>query len=186
MAPVAGRRRRVEGARGINSQVGSRGFAGMGSISGEKEIHMRRAMVGLIVIVGLALASNVASAKGKAAEHPSGSVSMSEGSVAAGIGFSWGSGTLVFKGHKHAFSVDGLSVGAVGASKATASGHVYHLSKLEDFNGNYTAVAAGATVAGGGGVIAMQNQNGVVIKVKETTRGLKLTMAVDGVKIALK
>jgi len=148
---------------------------------------MRRAMVGLIVIVGLALVSNVASAKEKAkTEHPSGTVSMSEGSVAAGIGFSWGSGVLTFQGKKHPFSVDGLSVGAVGISRATASGRVYHLNKLEDFAGNYTAVGAGATVAGGGSVTAMQNQNGVVIRMSSTTRGLKLKLAVDGVKIALK
>ena len=148
---------------------------------------MRRAMVGLILIVGLALVSNVASAKEKKhTEHPDGTISLSTGSVAAGIGFSWGSGVLTFHGKKYPFKVDGLSVGSVGVSKATASGSVYHLTKLEDFNGNYTAGSAGATVAGGGSVTAMQNQQGVVIKLRSTTRGLKLTLAVDGVKIALK
>ena len=148
---------------------------------------MRKAMIGLIVMMGLALVTNVASAKEKKhTEHPSGTVTMSEGSVAAGVGFSWGSGVLTFQGKKHPFKVDGLSVGSVGISKATASGSVYHLTKLEDFNGNYTAVGAGATVAGGGSVAAMQNQQGMVIKLRSTTRGLKLTLAVDGVKIALK
>jgi hypothetical protein len=148
---------------------------------------MRRAMVGLIVIVGLALVSNVASAKEKKhTEHPDGTISLSTGSVAAGIGFSWGSGTLTYHGKRYPFSIDGLSVGAVGISRATASGTVWHLSNLEDFNGNYTAASAGATVAGGGGVSAMQNQHGVVIRMASTTRGLKLTLAVDGVKIALK
>ena len=147
---------------------------------------MRKAMMGLIVLMGLALVSNVASAKEKKTEHPSGTVTMSEGSVAAGIGFSWGSGVLTFKGKKYPFKVDGLSVGSVGVAKATASGSVYHLTNLQDFNGNYTAGSAGATVAGGGSVAAMQNQQGVVIKLKSTTRGLKLQLAVDGVKIALK
>ena len=148
---------------------------------------MRRAMVGLIVIVGLALVSNVASAKEKKhTEHPDGTISLSTGSVAACIGFSWGSGTLTYHGKRYPFSIDGLSVGAVGISRATASGTVWHLSNLEDFTGNYTAASAGATVAGGGGVSAMQNQHGVVIRMASTTRGLKLTLAVDGVKIALK
>ena len=89
---------------------------------------MRRAMVGLIVIVGLALVSNVASAKEKKhTEHPDGTISLSTGSVAAGIGFSWGSGTLTYHGKKYPFSIDGLSVGAVGISRATASGTVWHL-----------------------------------------------------------
>src|SRR6516164_8364531 len=117
---------------------------------------MRKAMIGFIVMIGLAFVSNVAAAKAKT-EHPSGTVTMSEGSVAAGVGFSWGSGVLTFHGKKYPFKVDGLSVGSVGVSKATASGSVYHLTKLEDFNGNYTAGSAGATVAGGGSVTAMQN-----------------------------
>jgi hypothetical protein len=49
---------------------------------------------------------------------------------------------------------------------------VYNLAKIEDFDGNYTAVSAGATVAGGGSATAMQNQNGVVIKMHSTNQGL--------------
>ena len=43
-------------------------------------------------------------------------------------------------------------VSEAGISKISASGKVYGLNKLEDFNGNYTGVAARATVGGGGGV----------------------------------
>ena len=57
---------------------------------------------------------------------------------------------------------------------------------LEDFNGNYTAVSAGRTIAGGGSAASMKNQQGVVINMVSTTRGLKLKLAVDGVKIQLK
>jgi hypothetical protein len=148
---------------------------------------MRKGMIGLIVIMGLALVSNVASAtEKKKGEHPDATVRFETGSVAVGVGFSWGSGTLTYHGKKYPFSVNGLSVGAVGVSRATASGSVFHLSKLEDFNGNYTAASAGATIAGGGSVAAMQNQQGVVIRLASTTRGLKVQLAVDGVKIALK
>ena len=67
----------------------------------------------------------------------------------AGVGYSWGSGTLTYKGVKYPITVDGLSAGSVGATDITASGKVYHLKKLEDFEGNYAAVGAGATVGGG-------------------------------------
>jgi hypothetical protein len=63
---------------------------------------------------------------------------------------------------------------------------VYHLTKIEDFDGNYTAVAAGATIGGGAGVLTMQNQNNVEVTLKATTRGVSLTLGVSGVKLAVK
>ena len=63
---------------------------------------------------------------------------------------------------------------------------VYNLKKLEDFNGNYTGVTAGATVAGGAGASTIQNQNGVVINLVGTSQGLKFKLSMDGVKMTLK
>lgn len=80
--------------------------------------------------------------------------------------------------------VGGLSASDVGISKASGSGEVFHLKKLEDFNGNYAAVGTGLTAADGGAVAAMKNQNGVTIQVKSTTRGAKVTIG-GGVDIQL-
>ncbi len=41
-------------------------------------------------------------------------------------------------------------------------------------------------VAGGGGAISMKNQNGVVIKARSTTKGVSLTLALEGVSLTLK
>jgi len=139
--------------------------------------------IGLAVVCGLVLMGTTAQAK---EQKPDATFKMSSGSVAVGVGYSWGSGVLHFKGKDHPFSVDGVSVGALGASKAEAVGKVYHLKKLEDFNGTYTAGSAGATVGGGGGAAAMENQNGVKITLHGTSQGLKLNLAVDGVKFQLK
>ena len=122
----------------------------------------------------------------RAADTPDATISLSADSVAAGIGISWGSGTLTYKGKTYPISVDGLSVGDAGISKITASGKVYGLKKLEDFNGNYTGVAAGATVAGGGAVSAMQNQNGVRVELVTTSQGLKFTLGANGVDMKIK
>jgi len=128
------------------------------------------------------LISSVVHAK----EKPDATIRLSAGSVAVGVGFSWGSGTLHYKGKNYPFSIDGVSIGDVGVTKAEATGSVYHLKHLEDFNGNYTAASAGATVAGGGSASSMQNQSGVKINMVSTTRGLKLKLAAEGVKIQLK
>jgi len=114
------------------------------------------------------------------------SVELSGGTVAAGIGYTWGDGSLTFKSRKHNFSISGLSIVDVGASSYSASGNVYHLNKLSDFNGNYFALSAGAAIAGGGNAVYLQNQNGVVIKVAATEIGLRFNLAGSGVNIALK
>ena len=112
-------------------------------------------------------------------------LTMSEGQVAVGIGYSWGKGVLTYEGKQYPFKVSGLSAVDVGITKATSSGKVYNLKKLEDINGNYTAASAEGTVAGGAGALTMKNQNGVVIDVVSTTKGVNLKLAVEGVKFTL-
>jgi hypothetical protein len=70
-----------------------------------------------------------------AEDTPSATIELSGGSVAAGIGYTWGNGTLIFEGKKYPIKVQGLSVVHVGASDYTASGTVYNLKKLSDING---------------------------------------------------
>jgi hypothetical protein len=120
------------------------------------------------------------------AEKPDATLELSGGSIAAGIGFSWGSGTLNYKGKSYPVSVNGLSLGKVGITGGSASGKVYHLRNLQDFNGHYNAGGAGMTVAGGRNVYAMTNQNGVKILITSTTTGVDLTLAGGGVDLQLK
>jgi hypothetical protein len=146
---------------------------------------MRRLMTTtLMTVAALGLLVQVGQAKGK--KTPDATLKLSEGSVAAGIGFSWGGGTLTYKGKSYPVEVKGLSVGDVGVSKIEASGKVYHLKSIDDFDGNYTAVGAGATVAGGGSVSAMRNQNGVSIELVATTRGVKIALGGAGVDLKIK
>jgi len=113
-------------------------------------------------------------------------IEFSGGSVAAGIGFSWGSGTLTQAGKQYPIKIDGLSLASVGITKASAYGKVYRLKKLSDINGTYVAVGTGATVGGGGSAIAMKNAKGVIIDIYTTTEGVNLSLGTAGVKIELK
>jgi len=142
---------------------------------------MRRELVMLVVVAGVvALLSSAAGA-----QDTTGTVEISEGSVAAGIGFSWGHGTLSYQGKRYPIKVEGLSVGEVGIDRASATGKVSSLTKLADFNGNYTAAGAGATLAGGAGVTIMRNQNGVVIELTSTTQGASLKLAAEGIRLTI-
>jgi hypothetical protein len=134
------------------------------------------AVITIVVLVGLASAEE---------EQPEATLTVSEWSVAAGIGWTWGTGVLTYQGKDHPFRVEGLSVGQVGVARADATGNVYHLTKLEDFNGTYAAAAAGATVGGGAGATTLKNQNGVVINIVSTTQGVAFKLAAEGMKLTL-
>jgi hypothetical protein len=139
-----------------------------------------------ISVLGTVTALGFLLTAARAEDTPDATIKLHGGSVAVGIGYSWGGGTLTYKGKTYEVEVKGLSVGDVGASKVEASGNVYHLAKLSDFDGNYTAAAAGVTVAGGASATAMKNQNGVVINLVSTTQGLKFTFAAAGVDLKIK
>jgi hypothetical protein len=115
-----------------------------------------------------------------------GSVQWTGGAVAAGIGYTWGDGTLAFAGQKHEFTISGMSIVDVGATSMSVAGDVYHLSNLSDFEGNYVALSAGGTLAGGGSAVYLQNQHGVVMKISSTEIGLRFNLAAGGLNIALK
>ena len=141
-----------------------------------------RVLSAVIAVAALGFTLSVA----RAADAPDATIKLSGGSVAAGVGISWGSGTLTYQGKTYPISVSGLSVGDVGVTKLEASGDVANLKKLDDFDGNYTAVGAGATVAGGGSAVAMKNQNGVSVTLVSTTQGVKITIGGGGVSMKIK
>ena len=121
------------------------------------------------------------------AQTPSdiGTIEVSGGGVALGVGVSWGKGVLTYRGQTYKIMTSGLSVVDIGASSYSGSGTVTGLKQLSDITGNYQAMVLGATVAGGGGLTTMKNDKGVVIKLNATTKGLKFTAAPQGITIKL-
>ena len=144
---------------------------------------MRRIM-GFVTIAALSVALTGAMAAEDTVVKAT--IKLSGGSAAAGLGVNWGGGTLTYQGKDYPISVRGLSVGDVGLSKIEASGNVYNLTNLDDFDGNYTGVGAGAAVAGGAGATTLKNQNGVTVNLVSTTQGVKLTVGGGGVEMKLK
>ena len=142
------------------------------------------------ILLSLAMAAVllVAVTPGGAAQplYPMGSVSIDLTSVAAGIGASWGRGTLRFEGKVYPFKVSGLTVGDVGISTINAVGNVYNLKSASDLNGNYVAAGASLTLAGGVGGGTMKNQKGVLINLYTVQQGVQLTIGPQGFNIELR
>ncbi len=115
----------------------------------------------------------------------SGTIKLKTTSVAAGIGYEWGSGTMtMYDGTTWTFKVKGLSIIDVGISTIEAAGDVYHLVVGQDLEGTYITGEAGATFIAGGSASTLKNDKGVVIKLKSTQKGLKFTLAPGGLTIS--
>jgi hypothetical protein len=142
---------------------------------------MRKSLILSAIGLGFLLAQPASSS----AQTPDGVIELSGGSVAAGIGYSWGNGTLIFQGKRYPLKISGVSLGNVGVAEYTAAGSVEGLRSAQDINGVFTSVAAGATLGGGANIAAMKNQNGAVIHLTSTTSGLSLSLAAEGLKISL-
>ena len=142
---------------------------------------MNRIFSAIVVFVTFAFAPLLSNA----AVTPDATLDLSGSRGAVGVGFVQASGTLHFQGQDYPVQVQGLTVGEVGGATITATGEVYNLSNLNDLDGNYVAASAGAALGDGGGGTAMQNQNGVVIKLRGTTQGADVNLSFDGFALNL-
>lgn len=117
---------------------------------------------------------------------PEATLELTQTSVALVIGYTWGGGTLTFQDKKHPVAVDGVSILALGVAQASATGEVFNLKTLEDFNGTYVAASIEGTLGAGAGATTMRNQNGVVIQLFTSTQGLNLKLAPEGMRLSIK
>jgi hypothetical protein len=116
--------------------------------------------------------------------NPSGAMTIKVTQVTAGLGVSWGDGTLNFKGKDYKFKVKGLNLIGVGVTSINAKGEVYNLQKLDDFPGTYYGVEAGATVIKGSAGMVLKNSTGVMLNLKSERTGAALKLGNEGLSIS--
>ena len=91
--------------------------------------------VGLLVLC--AILSVGAHAQSSPPPKPSGSVNIHQVQVAFIGSGAVGGGTLHFRGRSYPFKLGGLGIGGIGVSTLDATGTVYNLRRLPDFEGVY-------------------------------------------------
>ena len=143
----------------------------------------------IVLVSGAAAAADSTSSPRPVAEAaiPSAYVWLNGGSVAIGIGYTWGHGTLYnSKDQKqYKFKLSGVSIADVGGAGINAEGEVYNLTTPADLSGNYSAATAGVTIIEGGSVAYLKNEKGVVIKLHSQTGGLRFNLSANGMHITL-
>lgn len=99
----------------------------------------------------------------------------------------FGGGTLSYRGRTHRIDVGGIGFGGIGASRLTATGTVYGLTRLEDFPGTYVQLRQGWAIGDQGhGALWLRNTHGVTLKLATRRKGLQFTLGADGVLISFK
>jgi len=110
---------------------------------------------------------------------------VTQGGSITGVG--GGTGTLAFRGRHCPLQIKGMSFGAtIGASTTDLRGHAYHLQPPTDIEGTYSAIGAGAALAGGASGVRLQNAKGVVLELTGVKVGAELSAAVSGVEVRLR
>jgi hypothetical protein len=117
--------------------------------------------------------------------RPDATVEMEQVQVAYIGSAGGGKGTLFYRGRRYPFTVGGLGIGGIGASTLDAEGEVYRLPSVEKFPGAYAqgryGFAIGTTSRG---ELWMQNEAGVIMKLKARRTGLMLSLGGDAVVIS--
>ena len=144
----------------------------------------RRIILSLAMVMVLAFISPLGAQATETNPNPTGEVTIKTTRVAVGLGFTWGDGTLKFKGKDYKFKVKGLNLIGVGVASLNAKGDVYNLEKLSDFPGKYYAVEAGATLIKGSSGLVIKNYHGVIINLKTKEKGVDLRVGNEGLSIS--
>lgn len=139
----------------------------------------------LAILLGLTACSAMTApdAQSIAGVPPSGKITMKE-LFAAGYG--GGDGTLTYNGTAFPFKLLGAVLGPGGAERVNASGEVYKLNKLSEFNGRYTQWSGTAGLSrDGAGDLWLENKAGVIMHLSSETQGVLLSLGKEEVIISL-
>jgi hypothetical protein len=117
----------------------------------------------------------------------SGTVSVSQTQIAFIGSGNLGGGKLTYQGKTYDFTIGGLGIGGFGYSTIEASGEVYNMKSLADFEGAYGQARIGVVA----GDVApesqfwIENPNGVYIHLSGKREGLALSLGADAIYIKL-
>jgi hypothetical protein len=114
----------------------------------------------------------------------SGTITIDQIQVAFMFSGNVGGGNLHYKGKTYPFSIGGLGVGGIGISSIKATGEVYDLKRLADFDGAYGQARTGIVLGDkSAGSLWLENTEGVYIRLTAKRKGIALSLGVDGIYI---
>lgn len=103
------------------------------------------------------------------------------------MGGTAGKGVLHFNGTDYPFTYKSASagVGAKMVKEMSATGEVFGLKQIEDFEGQYAAASSAAMAGASDFAVTYRNDKGVVVKLKGSVEGVGLSMGAGVATIKL-
>jgi hypothetical protein len=99
---------------------------------------------------------------------------------------STGSGVLNYQGRNYKFTTTGGGIGGFGLSSFDASGTVYNLKSVADFDGPYAQLRTGLALGEQGkGKMWLRNSSGVSMALSGRRKGLALSLGADALVVTL-
>jgi len=99
---------------------------------------------------------------------------------------STGTGGIIYRGRRHPVSVSGLGLGGIGISEVDAHGDVFNLPDLGMFPGAYAQARYGYALGQmSSGYLWLQNDSGVIMRLKAKREGLMLSLGGDAIAIRM-
>jgi hypothetical protein len=136
-----------------------------------------------LVIAGLCLLPCSVRAADESSPASEATITFRGTTAAAGVGFAWGASSVEYQGETYPVRADGFVLGAVGVATIEGEGRVTGLRKIEDLNGDYTALVTGGTLGRGKGEVVLRNDKGVRITMAADMSGLQLGFGPRGVTL---
>jgi hypothetical protein len=102
------------------------------------------------------------------------------------VGVGGGNGVLRYQGRTYPLTIGGVGIGSLGVAAVNLVGTASNLQSPTDIAGTYGAAGAGATFVGGAQVATLQNEKGVVLRVRGVQAGFQVSLGLAGMTIALK
>ncbi len=138
----------------------------------------------MAVLAVIALQHGSAFAQSKRPQQ-TGTITIEQVQVAFIFSGNVGGGKLNYKGKTYPFSIGGLGVGGIGISSIDATGEVYDLKRLADFEGGYGQARSGIVLGNkSAGSLWLENSAGVYIRLSAKRKGIALSLGVDGIYIS--
>jgi Alginate export len=148
----------------------------------------RSALCGTVAAISIVVAAAQAGqspASGPAHAAADATLTLRGRTAALGVGFAWGASSVEFQGKTYPVRVDGFVFGGLGTASLEGVGEVFGLTKIEDLNGNYTALASGGAFGEGTGKLVMRNDKGVRIVMDVKGAGLQVGAGPRGITLSV-
>ncbi len=162
----------------------------LGKLEGGELTSVRRTFAcrgsAIAAAIGIISVCSVALPPPAAALEPSGTVELRIVQASFIGSASKGGGVLHFQGHNYRFTTRGGGIGGFGLSRFEATGAVYNLKSVADFDGPYLRLRTGLAIGDQGeGKMWLGNAHGVSMALNGRRKGLAVSLGADALVVSL-